>query len=285
MLDGWKKKDPPTMKKLPIEVDIPEYLVERAMQSEATEGTKATADLTLIAFYYLLRVGEYTCKTKRNSEKQTVQFRIMDVTFFKRDKRGRLKQMDRNASAEEIMKADSCTLKLSNQKNGWRGVCINHHANGDATLCPVKALGRRYIHIKSNKHKPETFLSTYWQKGERHDVTDGDIRKALKFAAGILDYPGMKGIPIDRIDTHSLRGGGANSLSLSGYSDREIQKMGRWKSDTFKEYISSQLSQFSVGMSKSMKKVFNFVNVEGGVYHDVTSTMINEPYSQAAATA
>jgi hypothetical protein len=38
-------------------------------------------------------------------------------------------------------------------------------------------------------------------------------------------------------------------------------------------------------MSKSMKKVFNFVNVEGGVYHDVTSTMINEPYSQAAATA
>ena len=100
-----------------------------------------------------------------------------------------------------------------------------------------------------------------------------------------MDYPGMKGIPIDRIDTHSLRGGGANSLSLSGYSDREIQKMGRWKSDTFKEYISSQLSQFSVGMSKTMKKVLNFVNVERGVYHDVTSTMINEPYSQAAATA
>jgi len=30
-LDGWKKDDPPTMKKLPIEVDIPEYLVERAI--------------------------------------------------------------------------------------------------------------------------------------------------------------------------------------------------------------------------------------------------------------
>ena len=95
----------------------------------------------------------------------------------------------------------------------------------------------------------------------------------------------MKGIPIDRIDTHSLRGGGANALSLSGYSDREIQKMGRWKSDTFKEYISSQLSQFLVGMSKSMKKVFNFVNVEGGVYHDVTSPMVNVPYLAAAATA
>ena len=61
--------------------------------------------------------------------------------------------------------------------------------------------------------------------------------------------------------------------------------MGRWKSNTFKEYISSQLSQLSVGMSKSMKKVFNFVNVKGGVYHDVTATMINEPYPTTAIAA
>ena len=61
--------------------------------------------------------------------------------------------------------------------------------------------------------------------------------------------------------------------------------MGCWKSDTFKEYISSQLSQFSVGMSKSMKEVFNFVNVEGGVYSDVTAAMINEPYPTTAIAA
>ena len=76
-----------------------------------------------------------------------------------------------------------------------------------------------------------------------------------------------------------------NALSLLGYSDREIQNMGRWKRDTFKEYISDQLSEFLVGMSKIMKKVFNFVNVEGGVYHDITKTMINIPYSAPASTA
>jgi hypothetical protein len=64
MLDGWKKEDLPTMKKLPIEVNIPEYLVERSMEPNSGEGRKAIADLTLIAFYYLLRVGEYTCRTK-----------------------------------------------------------------------------------------------------------------------------------------------------------------------------------------------------------------------------
>ena len=197
MLDEWKKEDPPTMKKLPIKVDIPEYLVGRAMEPEAGKGRNAIADLTLIAFYYLLHIGEYTCRTKRNNEKQTVQFRIQDVTFFKRNKEGRLKQMSLKASAKETVIADSCTVKISNQKNGWRGICINHHANGDPNLCTVKALARWYVHIKANKRNPDTFLSTYWENGGKHDVTDGDIRKTLKLAAVILDYPEMKGILIN----------------------------------------------------------------------------------------
>ena len=83
-----------------------------------------------------------------------MQFRVQDVTFFKKDKLGRLRQMDQKATAEEIMTADSCTLKLSNQKNGWRGVCINHHANGDPIMCPVREIGCRYVQITDNKYKP-----------------------------------------------------------------------------------------------------------------------------------
>ena len=64
------------------------------------------------------------------------------------------------------------------------------------------------------------------------------------------------------------------ALHLNGYSDREIQKMGRWRSDTFKEYISEQLSSFTKGMSKAMRRQFNFVNVEGGVLSDVTNTVM-----------
>ena len=48
----------------------------------------------------------------------------------------------------------------------------------------------------------------------------------LKFATTALNYPSLKGIPIDIVDTHSLRSGGANAQSLAGYSDRDIQKMG-----------------------------------------------------------
>ena len=115
-----------------------------------------------------------------------------------------------------------------------------------------------------------TYLSAYFdEKGIRRDVTDEDVRKALKLAAIALNYPTQKGIPIDRIDTHSLRAGGAMALHLSGYSDREIQKMGRWRGETFKEYISEQLSSFSKGMSTKMMKRVNFVNIEGGMLKDL----------------
>ena len=57
------------MKKLPIETDIPKYLVQIAMETDASKGQKAIVDLTLIAFYYFLRVGECTCRRRRNEEK------------------------------------------------------------------------------------------------------------------------------------------------------------------------------------------------------------------------
>ena len=80
--------------------------------------------------------------------------------------------------------------------------------------------------------------------------------------------------------THIPYGGsGANTLSLLGYPDGEIQTIDWWKSDIFKEYISNQLTDFSKGMSKSMKTLFNFVNIEGGMYHDITKAMVNAPYS------
>ena len=117
-LDGWRNEDGPVQKKMPVEADIPEWLVKEAMKEKATEHDRAVADLTLMAFFFLLRVGEYTVKKRKNGTKRTVQFRVKDVTFFKKGKDGRLKQIPRNAPEEEILAADAVTLKLENQKNG-----------------------------------------------------------------------------------------------------------------------------------------------------------------------
>lgn len=279
-LDGWRKEDPPTNKQLPVEADVPEFLAATGAKPGASELVKAVSDWTLIAFYYLLRIGEYTIKGSRNESKQTTQFRMRDVTFFRKDKQGRLRQLSRHAPAWAILSADGATLKLDNQKNGWKGVCVHHEANGDENFCPVRALGRRYTHIRdAGTTDGATLLSAYFVDGKRFDVTDRNIRDALKWAATALDYPGAKGTPIERINTHSLRSGGANALSLSGYSEMEIQKMGRWRSATFMEYIREELACFSAGMSTKMRKKFGFVNVAGGAYTDVTNELLHTPYT------
>ncbi len=101
----------------------------------------------------------------------------------------------------------------------------------------------------------------------------------------MLHYPTAKGIPIERINTHSLRSGGANALALSGYSDTQIQKMGRWRGATFKEYIRNELACFSAGMSRDMKQKFNFFNVEGNAFSDITHDIILTDYTVTAVAA
>ena len=282
MMDGWRKEDPPTIKKLPVGIDVPEYISLCSLRPLATEHDRAAADLILIAFYYLLRVGEYTMKSTRNNTKQTVQFRLLDVTFFKTDDDGNLRQLPRGAHDTDIMLAQSATLKLENQKNGWKGVCIHQEHNGDPHHCPVRALGRRYTHARTYSiNMSSTYLSTYFTAPtSRHEMTDKYIRASLKLAAFALQYPARCGIPIDRIDTHSLRSGGANALALNGYSDREIQKMGRWRSATFKEYVREELHCYAAGMSTKMRHRFNFVNIAGGAYHDVTPDIVHAPFTQ-----
>jgi hypothetical protein len=166
---------------------------------------------------------------------------------------------------------------------------VYHESNGEAWHCPVRALARRRIHHCDNGADTKTFLSAYYDdKGQRGNITNEDVSKALKAAATVLEYPTAKRIPIDSIDTHLLRSGGANTLSLSGYSDTQIQMMGQWRGATFKEYIREELACFSEGMSKSMKKKFDFVNIAGNAFNTITDDLIDREYeinvSVASAT-
>jgi hypothetical protein len=163
-ISGFAKEDPPVEKKLPVAVDVVEYLVKRGYHMpDADEQSRAVGDWSLIAFYYLLRIGEYTVKGKRNDSKQTVNFMMRNATFFKKDAHGRLMQIARN-DWKSILTADAATSTLENQKNGWKGVCISHHSNGLELFDPVRALARRYVHILQYSTDPTTFLAAYYDE-------------------------------------------------------------------------------------------------------------------------
>jgi hypothetical protein len=285
MLDGFRKADPPTVKQLPVEADVPEFLVKRGLAPDARELDHAIGDLTIIAFYYLLRIGKYTTKGARNNSKQTEEFKLGDITFFYKDARGQLRCLPRDAPVDLILAAEGATMKLDNQKNGWKGVCVYQECNGDPIYCPVRALGRRYVHLRTQGATNHTIISAYYHAGQQFDVTSEHISTALKQAATALEYPLVKGIPIERINTHSLRSGGTNALALSGYSDTQIQKMGCWRGATFKEYVRNELACFSSGMSRDMKTKFGFVNVLGNAFSDITDACINADYFAPSTVA
>ena len=67
--------------KLPVKADMPKYLwVGTAPAASVLDMT--VGDLVLMAFYFLLQVGKNTFKSYQNNSKQTVQFKLEDVTSF-----------------------------------------------------------------------------------------------------------------------------------------------------------------------------------------------------------
>jgi hypothetical protein len=63
--------------------------------------------------------------------------------------------------------ADGAMLKLDNQNNGWKGVCVYQEANGKEHLCLVCALGRRFLHLLNHGADGKTFFLTYWMAKKR----------------------------------------------------------------------------------------------------------------------
>ena len=175
------------------------------------------------------------------------------VRFFATDPTtGRVRQLSPWTRDIKLLVATRVTLRLENQKNGWKNVCVHQEVNGHEFACPVKALVAGMIEIRSNTLDRIVTLSAYWENGERKDVTDEDIQRAVKTAAEVLDYLYMRDIEIDQVNTHSLRGGGVNALHCAGFSDHQTTKIRRWRSSP--RHSSSALSRSSATSPRGCRR-------------------------------
>jgi hypothetical protein len=212
---------------------------------------RATADLVTIAFFFLLRVGEYTMPAASRSTR-TVQFRTRDVTF--RDAVGNI--IPHTASLLQLSQSASVTLWLDNQKNGQRGATI-HHTACPSAFCPVKALVRRVSSILAQGCDPTTPLSFV---GPGVHVTATNITRLIQQAARDTNLV-AQGYDLKRVSTHSLRASGAMALKLQGVDDSLIMKIGRWTGLTFLTYIHSQIGALNAGLAQRMATRVHFINV------------------------
>jgi hypothetical protein len=111
---AWKQEDPPPHRVKPIPLKVLRRLTELALTSGEVP-LLAVVDMIIIAFFFLLRPGEYT-----GASSNTTSFTLKDTQLFV----GR----DRIAPAlyaDPLFDlADFATLEFTTQKNGVRGEVI-----------------------------------------------------------------------------------------------------------------------------------------------------------------
>jgi len=249
LLKKYDDEDPPPQPKLAVPMSTLETLIAKYTFST---HHRTVADLCIIAFFYLLRVGEYTSTTS-STQKRTIALRKCDIRLWSN---GRVLSLE--ASLETLLGADAATICIANTKNGTKGAVVHHESIG-GPVCPVAALARR-IH---NLHSASTTcpLSTVFHTDRQPTtVSDRDITIAVRWGAtfdGLLD----RGYTLERVSSHSLRAGGAMALALAGESAITIMRVGRWTSTTYMTYIHSQIGALAKGLAWKMSQRHTFHNI------------------------
>jgi hypothetical protein len=259
MIEGFRRLDPPTTPQLAVPVAVPNACFT-AGQSSTDPVLKAAGCLSLIAFYFLLRVGEYTKPrmVTRNGVSvratRTVQFTVGNVGFFKNGK-----IVARTSPLPTLLACDAATLKINNQKNGRMGDTIHQQAI-NKNCCPIRALAIRVHDILSNGGTQNTLLCEYHTVHGFCAIESKDIITLVRQTAASLGLNEFA-IDPDLLGSHSLRAGGAMALKLHGYDDTTIMKMGRWTSLTFLQYIHNQIAHLSKDISQKMSEPLPFLNI------------------------
>lgn len=226
-LRSYSRTDTPPSRVKPIPIQIIRHLVHDTVGGPAPD--QAVSDMIVIAFFFLLRPGEYTGTTNDDTP-----FRLRDITLSI----GSHPFDHANAPMDVLQSADGVSLTFTTQKNGVRGEVVHHGRSGHPLVCPVAAVIRRLIHHRQHDSPPQTILASYYHHNRTATVRAPDVTAALR-AATLLHGPALHFQPSD-LSARSLRAGGAMALFNSNVDSDTIRLLGRWKSDTMLRYLHLQ---------------------------------------------
>ena len=237
----YSKADPPPDRVKPVPVQVIRHIMTIAMASQ-DEVLIATADMIALAFFFLLRPGEYT-----DSPSDTKPFQFQDIQVFSGPQRLNLQ----TASTAQLQAATFVSLTFTEQKNGVRGEVIGLSRSGNPALCPVASLVRRICHLRQHNAAPTTplaraFDGTRWMK-----ITPAAITRALRDAVTFLSPASLGFLPSD-VSARCLRAAGANALLCANIDTDIIRLLGRWRSDEMLRYLHLQAAPVMQNFSRAM---------------------------------
>jgi hypothetical protein len=252
---SYKNEDPAPKPQLALPISV----IDDVMANEGASTDpkdRALADLVVRAFFFLLRVGEHTPSGTRTT--RTTQIRRKDMQFWRKLPNGLMGRISPLATPADLLEATAVTITLDNQKNGQRDAVLHHDSIPNNPLCPCKAAARRFIQMRLCAPTDANAILSLYAPGKHVSATQmaGVIR-----VAALRSMVWLQGYDLSRIGPHSLRASGAMQLKLNGASDSMIQKMGRWSSNTWLQYLHGQISCLTSGLSARMATPVMYFNV------------------------
>ena len=241
-LSHYKKADPPPHRVKPLPIQVLRRIVGVALAAPHLAGNTAIADMIIMAFFFLLRPGEYTANSSESSP-----FRFCDVRL----KTGNCNLDLTSSTTAQLLSATFVTLEFTDQKNGVRGEIIGLSKTTDPALCPVRAVARRIIHLRQHNAPPTSPLAKYFTNNKWHPVLASHITTSIQQAVRFLG-PSSLGFRASDVSARSLRASGAMALFNAKVDPLTIRLVGRWRSDEMLRYLHVQAEPVMRGLSQAM---------------------------------
>jgi len=242
MLAAYRKLDPPPNRVKPIPLPILMHIMSQAIRTQSIVDL-AIADMLCLAFFFLLRPGEYTGVVT-----DTQPFLLQDVTLFL----GTQRLNTFTAPLAHLQAATFVTLEFTTQKNAVRGEVVGLSRSGDPFFCPVAAACRRVIHLRHCHASPTQPLASYIHPSTHRlrRITSSDLTHVLRLATTLLG-PSYGFLP-HQISARSLRASGAMALLCADVDTDRIRLIGRWRSDEMLRYLHVQAEPVMRNLSPRM---------------------------------
>ena len=229
-------------------------VLRKYLELANTQREAAAAWLLIGAIFFAMRSCEYL-HTSTESTKRTKVIRVGSITF----KKG---HSTIDHSHPELHKSDMVRIRFEYQKNDRRDVYIHMFKSGDEKLCPVIAWAYTVKRVRAIPgSNDESKVCMFQEKSKKVSMITAEfVRTSLRSIVQLIGEDEL-GFSKNEIGLHSIRSGGAMAMFLSGISVIVIQRVGRWSSEAFLEYIRDQVESFTAGVSKKMLAHETFFNL------------------------
>ena len=241
MLKAYSKKDPPPNRVKPVPIMVICRIFAIANNTD-DPFTQAVADMIGLAFFFLLRPGEYT-----DSPSDTSPFSFPDVQMWIGMQRLDLP----TASTAQLHNATFFSLTFRNQKNSVRGEVIGLLHSNDPLLSPTRIIARRILHLCSHYAPDNAPLACVYSHQRHSAIKPNDITSALQATVTYLTPASLGFLPSDVL-ARCLLTTSINALLCASVDTDVICLLGRWRSDEMLRYLHLQAAPLMHDFSKKM---------------------------------